>query len=75
MEPANRELTDEQRLFLALGPEKGWNNARTIQEFTTVFPDRQPPGRGTVTKNASEAVERKDSEELQKGKIWHPVTG
>ena len=45
MEPVQRELTEEQRLFLPLGPEKGWSNARTIQEFTVALPDRHPPGR------------------------------
>ena len=66
MEPANRELTDEQRLFLALGPEKGWSNARTIQEFSTVFPDRQPPGRGAVAKIHQKLLREKTVQDCKK---------
>ena len=74
MEPANRELTDEQRLFLALGPEKGWSNARTIQEFSTVFPDRQPPGRGTVSKLHQKLLREKTVKNCRKGRSGHPIT-
>ena len=74
MPPVNRILTDDQRLFLALGPEKGWSNSQTIEEFGRAFPGRQPPSRGTVSKLHQKLQREKTVKDCRKGRVGHPVT-
>ena len=71
----SRDLTLEQRLFVALQKEKGVKHPQLIAQFSEKWPDRNPPNRSAVYKIWKKLHTQQTLVTMKKGHSGRPRSG